>query len=294
MSEASTPETTEPAVESQPETVEQQASDVAPQPAVEKPAPVSKAIRTIAAKEKALREREQAIKDAEAKIAEFQAVRADAKKNPLKYLELAELTPEQVNRYLLELPEPEEDPGKKALAEVEAMKAAQAKAIEDERASRQAQLVHAVTTTVEKEVLGNEKYDLITSFAEADPTFDPSQTILDYMTGVFQKDGTVLSIAQAADEIEAFLEKKAERLAKSKKVQSKFTPPKPAVEDKPASGDNRPKNATPGAQDQALRTLQNSHAANVTDVEPPRLKTQAERDANYRKMLEDLRRRSKR
>jgi hypothetical protein len=286
MSEASTSETTETAVESQTETVEQQASDAAPQPVVvEKPAPVSKAIRTIAAKERALREREQAIKDAEAKIAEFQAARADAKKNPLKYLELAELTPEQVNRYLLELPEPEEDPGKRALAEVEALKAAQAKAIEDERSSRQTQLVQAVTTAVEREVLGNERYDLITSFSEADPTFDPSQTILDYMTGVFQKDGTVLSIAQAADEIEAFLEKKADRIAKSKKVQSKFNPPKPAETQPDPSGDNRPKTASPGAQDKALRTLTNSQAATVTDAEPPKLLTLEEQKERGRRML---------
>jgi hypothetical protein len=181
----------------------------------------------IQSKEQALAEKEAKLAAMEAKINGFEEAKAQAKKNPLKYLQETGLTYDDIVQ--AQLNELQEDP---ALMEVKtkldamekAQKDAELKAAEDEKrriAEEENKVYEGYKAKIKAHVSGKDEYELINTYNQHNLVFD---TIRDF----FDAKGRVISIDEAAQLVEKYLEGEVEqqltRAQQLKRFQTKFQP----------------------------------------------------------------------
>lgn len=167
----------------------------------------------------------------EAKLSEFESLRS----NPMKALESLGLDYNQITQYMLNNGEkPVELQLKDVMSEVEHMKQLQAdskaqakKEQEDAMKVQEAEVIESFKTEISSFLKTNvEKYELIQGFKQESLVFD---TIEEYYTA----NNKVLSITEASDMVEKYLEQEAEKALSFNKIKAKANPqPAVKVEDK--------------------------------------------------------------
>ena len=244
------PAATPPAVEAPPS--EPAKADAAPEPAPAaqeakaEPAPdpkpkeptAAERFAAMARKEKQIVERDRSLKDREAKLAEREAAikaaedrRQGYSQDPLKALSDLGLTYEDLTKLVLNKTDPsaQQALAMRQLAEqVEQAKreaAAAKEAIARAQAEREAAEKEHTTAAFKGEVgsflkANAEKYELIEAT-------DSQELVFATVQAEFERTGEMLTLEQAADKVETFLEQRLERVAKAKKLAAKIAPPKP-------------------------------------------------------------------
>jgi hypothetical protein len=224
--------------------------------------PLSTQYAILARKEKALRARDQELKAREqaylsreeavkAKEAEYQSgyISKDAvKQNPLLVLSELGLSYDDITNQILN--QPRQDPATQAYlqrleAEIKALKGDQ----ENTKKSYEEQQKNSYQQAVNQ--IRNEAKSLVNS----DPAFEMIKTsgavddVVSLIEETFKADGVLLTVEEAAKEVEDYLIDEAIKLAKSKKVQQRLAPV-PA----PKQAEAAPKQSQPAQ----MKTLTNS------------------------------------
>lgn len=191
-----------------------------------------KAIRAkqaeVAAKEQAMADREAKIKEMESKFSQFEQVKSTAKQNPLKLLQEAGLSYDEIVQ--AQLQEITEDPAiagvKVKLAELERKEEErQAKALEAEKqrlVDEENKIYDGFRARIKSEVGSKgEQYELINAYGQHELVFTTIKDALELK-------GKSLSIDEAAGLVESYLEKQIEselqRVQSLKKLQGKLAP----------------------------------------------------------------------
>lgn len=182
----------------------------------------------IAAKEAALAARE-------AKLSEFETVKQT---NPMKALEMMGLTYQDLTQTVLNgneiTPEMQINNLRKEVEsfkeQQERLAKEQAEAAAKRQAEEEAEVLQSFRSEIESFVKSQgSKFELIQSFNQANLVYET-------IDAQFQKTGRLLSIAEASEMVEKYLEGEIEKALNVPKVKSKISPPAPASEaKKPAS-----------------------------------------------------------
>lgn len=170
----------------------------------------------LAKQEKRIAEEKRALKEREARIAQYEKAKELAKSNPEEWLKIGDVSYEDITNYYLTGKPKEEDPGLKALKEVEALKQAQEKA---EKLKQESELKAKVDAHIEEQV----------SFIKANATdyelinnFDVYSLVFDVQNEYYQTHKKVLSNKEAADKVEKYLESEVKKLGSVKKLKNLF------------------------------------------------------------------------
>lgn len=175
-------------------------------------------------KEKALLEREKSIKEQSSKFEKFGSLLETAKENPLALLEEAGLTFDDLANYVLSQGK-EKDPASEVMKRLEALESQRAedqKRAEQKELDRQKAYVEKAITEYRKDLDGYiaanpDDYELILANNAQD---DVWEVVEEY----FYETGEILAPEQAAKQVEDYLVAEAEKLLKSKKLASRFSP----------------------------------------------------------------------
>jgi hypothetical protein len=215
-----------------PETTPVQA---APEPKQEK---LGVAYAKLAREQKAAREASEKLKsermaiEEKAKVVEeFEQAKANAGKNPIEALKLLGLTPEQVNDYLLSTGEP--DPVEAVRSELEEFKRAQQeaqnryleeqrKAVEAEQAATLDQFKGQISQFIES---NPDKYELT-------QTWGAQSAVFELIDATYTQTNRVLTIEEAADQVESYLDSEVSKLTATKKFSAKLAPAVPPTDPK--------------------------------------------------------------
>jgi len=234
------------------------------EPAAEVPAkveePISSQYAVLARKEKALRQRDAQLRQREAAIRASEAAskapatpsfdaskyvsKEDLLKDPFGVLGTTGLSYEQLTERLLNAPSPEQQKQQEYTRKLEARLAAleeeqgnSKKTFEQREQESRKQAVTQIRNEVKKLVI-------------ADPTFETIKEtnsyndVVELIEQTFDKDGILLTVEEAAQQVEDYLMEEAMKLAKIKKIQQRLAPPAAA--------------ASKPAPQQQLKTLTNS------------------------------------
>lgn len=237
--------------------VEAASAEKPPETQEEKPNPLAKQFSALTREQKKLREQKAALKAREEKVTAYEKAVAQAKEDPLAFLQSIGLSYDDVFDAAIGIKK-KEDPAAKALAEVEKLRAeAEREKLEAKLAHNRAQ-IEAAQRHIEKEVLNSEKYELLTAQHEAG-TLDVKKEIFAYIQGYYEQNGVEVTIEQAADALETYLEETTERLLKTKKVQKKVGQPQTQDAETVSSAQTKTEN---GRRDKTgPKTLTNSLSA---------------------------------
>ncbi|CAM6005207.1 unnamed protein product [Sphagnum balticum] len=247
-------------------TVETPVEPEAKSPPVSEEPALSSQYAVLARKEKALRakaqQQEQALKAREAALAAKEAeitakAQADLSKyipkdrfqeDPLQALLDAGVTYEQLTERLLNQPQdtftnsPAYKRMEAKIAELEGKTTKVAKSYEEQQSQQYQQALQQIT---------NETKNLITSDPinyEAIAATGSVGDVVELIEKTFKEDGVLLSVEEAAKEVEEYLAEEATKLARLKKIQQRLAPKTPPQQ----SG------TKPQPQQQTLKTLTNS------------------------------------
>lgn len=225
-------------------------------------------------------------------IEDYKSAMANGRRNPLGILKAAGLTLEDVVRAQLADGEPTAD---LLVRDVEQRSSAESKAIREEverlrkqledrdareQSVAQERAVAQIRTTIDSHLRDNaDKYELITALEQESEVFD-------LMRLTFQERNQILSVAEAADMIEDFLDKQAERAARTKKVSARFTAGQSntAAPKHTTTADARASKSVPTA---TLTNKQVTSPATPTDATP--LETAEEFQERAAKKLREMR-----
>lgn len=228
--------------------------------------PLSTQYANLARKEKALRakalQQEQSLKAKEAAIAAKEAeLRAKEQEYQSKYIPKDKLTNDTLNALaeagltydqITELMLNQQNPQK--MQEIQLNKKLEAKIQElEDKISKTQKSAEEQQTQAYKQAV-NQIRNETKSLVEADPTFETIKAtgsiddVVQLIEETFKQEGVLLSVEDAAREVEEYLVEEAMKIAKLNKIQQRLAPaPKPA----------EPKQEPP-KQQQTLKTLTNS------------------------------------
>ena len=223
-----TEETTAPEVTAAPEATEPVVEQVAETTAPEEKSPTDDV--DFASKFAALTRREKSIlrkqKEAEekyGKVVEYEKAMAEARKNPVKFLESVGLSYQQITDFLLHDGKPtvesqleelrlqyEEDKKRREQEKIE---------LEESRKKEQEELYQQAVENHKKQIqsfldTNRDDYELCA-------LNDASDDIFDVMEEYYNTNGVMLSIDKAAEAVEKYLEQEAEKLFQAKKLAAK-------------------------------------------------------------------------
>lgn len=177
----------------------------------------------LARKEKALTRKQKESDEKYGKFAEYEKALNDAKKNPIKFLEAAGLSYQQITDYLLNDGNPSVE---NQIEELKAQYAADAKAREDretkeasDKKDAEAKHYQEIVETHKKQInafldSNRDTYELCALHGAAEDVFE---VIEEY----YNTNNEILSIDKAADAVEKYLEAEAEKLFVTKKFAAK-------------------------------------------------------------------------
>lgn len=220
--------------------------------------PLSPKLAILAKREKLLRSREAEIKAKEdalkAKEAEYQSSyipKTRLKDAAYEAFRAGELSYDELTQQMLQQPQAEVDPvirelkatQEKLLAKIDALENGNKEQQSKEYQQALTQLGHDVKTTLS----GNQDYELINSLGM-------HAKVVDLIRDTFEQEERIMSIEDAAKEIEEYLLEEAMKVTSVGKVKAKLTPQEP-VEDKPETKQQ------PNQQQPAMRTLTNQVSA---------------------------------
>lgn len=272
---ATAPEVIEPKAEVKPEEKEQPKDKFAPK------------FAALSRKEKELRLREQqneekfakrqADLEAREKALGEQDAKAQArarlkKEKPLEFLSEEGLTYEEITKAILGNPEiSKEDKVEQLIAAQQEQIASLAKKLEDKDKREQEEKEKAELSAVEKkhsETISGFKGEIDTFLkSSTDYEFlmnnpfneDPVDAVYETVSEYYKEHKTILSVKEAADLVEKYVEAQVEKLAKTKKGSTKFTPSKEEPTKQEAAPSNSPK------------TLENAHSSQVPNRQARKL-----------------------
>jgi hypothetical protein len=226
--------------------------------------PLSAQYALLARKEKAIRQREQAIraKEEAARAAAEAATKAPAKpefdpskyvakdtltQDPFKVLSELGLTYDQLTELALNAPKPEQiavlNELKAMKAEMEALKGETKKSFEEQQNLQRTQAITQIKNEVKSLVKSDAAYETIRATNSIDD-------VVQLIEKVYDTDGVLLTVEEAAQQVEDYLVDEALKIAKLSKIQSRLSL-------KPAEV----KTATAQPKEQPLKTLTNSIAS---------------------------------
>jgi hypothetical protein len=224
--------------------------------------PISPQLAAIAKKERELQAEKEKLKAERAELdgwrkekAELDAVRKEAKLNPLAFMKASGLSFEEVQDFVLKGQVPPEVKAKHELDTVREQVEALRKEREEEAKKLQASATEKAkadwrSKLAETAKAGAEKYELVN--AMGDEALELAQEAFE---AAYEKDGTVLSLDKLLEQAELYYESKTAKLLTSQKLRAKLQPvvevPKPVA----------PKAASESGPRRAVRTLTNSTAA---------------------------------
>jgi len=199
-----------PVVQEQPAVVEQAPKESKPEPKL------GPKFAELAKRERAQFQREESLKAQAAQLQPLQEAIAQARKNPLKLLEAAGLTYEEISEFILSDGESvlEDTSVEKKLsdlqAKIEAKEAAESKAKADSQQATVNQQIDAFKQSISSEVASNPAYELIHSLGQEDMVYD---VVLSH----FNETGNVLPLPEALQAIESYLTEQSQKILKAKK-----------------------------------------------------------------------------
>lgn len=248
-----TPEARQPATTEQPPAV-----PAATEPKVDQ---LSPKFAALARKEKALRSldaqlkaREEAFKAKEADYASSYLQKKElaekAKSDPLGILSDIGLTPDEFTQALLNS-RPEDHAIRKLSAEISALRDDQTKVksqFEEQQTKAYEQAVNQIRTDTKLLVDADSNYETVKAM-------NATEAVVELIKTTFDEQGLLLSVEDAAKEVEAYLIEEALKMAQLKKVQEKLTPKQVAAT--PAAQ----KSQTP--QQPQMKTLTNAVSATI-------------------------------
>lgn len=239
----------------------------APQPEVATPAvpeALSPQFAALAKREKAMRQREMAskareeqlVKDYETRLEasrrEFeQSSRSRLAKDPWGEMIAAGLSPEQATQIILNQPTPQDQTLRGLQEKVDAL-AKQNEELLSQSKNSHTQAQKRAEAMVSKEidmlVDGNEAFETISAM-------DAKSAILDLIKDTLDNDGYMMTVEDAAKEVEDYLVEQTLNYTKLKKVQAKLAPPAAPAETNPAAQKQgtRPTQQQPQTLSQNLR-----------------------------------------
>lgn len=185
----------------------------------------------LARKEKAIRERTRALEAERAQlksqmeeVESFRGWKTKIKADPLSALTEAGISYDDLTNALLNQGKPEDLQFKKLQAEIESLKNAQERQQSDAKKAQDEQYQRAkkqISTEVSLLVDGDEAFETIKSMQAQD-------SVVELIETTFKEDGVLMSVEDAAKEVEEYLMEQALTMARLKKVQSKLAPTPPA------------------------------------------------------------------
>lgn len=217
----------------------------------------------LARKERALRARAQELKQRE------EALKAQAepkptptangipleefKKNPWKFMQDAGISYDQITQQALNAPSPEQqqqqqlfDTMQSKIAELESKLNGQAKTWEESQKTQYQQAVHQIKSDVTSLVNSNESFETIKAT-------DSISDVVELIEKTFHADGYLMSVEEAAQQVEDYLAEEAYKLSQLKKIQSRL---KSASATAPAATSKLPE--VVNQQSQPSKTLSNA------------------------------------
>lgn len=239
-----------------------QAASKAPEPAKE---PLSSQYAQLARKERALRAKAQELKQREdalkASQTPSQAPPATAngipleefKKNPWKFMQEAGVSYDQVTRAALEAPTPEQQQWSQTVEELRS----ELRALKEEQTKTKTSWEDSQKTQYQQAV--NQIKAEVTSLVSNDPEFETVKAtnsigdVVELIEKTFQEDGILLSVQDAAKQVEDYLAEEAYKLSQLSKVQKRFKPAPATV----AAAPSKSPEVTP-TQSQPSKTLTNA------------------------------------
>lgn len=234
--------------------------------------PLSSQYAVLARKEKAIRAREQQLKAKEAAIkAQEDAAKAAPKtlsideskyvpkdrltQDPFTVLNELGLSYDQLTELALNAPKPEQmalmNELKSLKAEIAALKGesqSNKKSFEDQQKQNEAEAINQIRHEASVVIKNNPEFETIRETNSLDD-------VVDLIKRTYKEDGILMSVEEAALEVENYLVEEAIKLARLKKIQQRLQPAKPA---ETKATEQLPK------QTQPMKTLTNSVASSRT------------------------------
>lgn len=198
--------------------------------------------QAIKAKEAQLKAQEEALKAKEAQYQTGYVDKSKLQQDPLTVLNELGLTYDQLTNLVLNAPKPEEIAQKQAYdklqSEIKALRDAQEqaqKAAQDQQTQAYQQALNQIRQEAKSLVNSDPEFSVIKSTNSVDD-------VVELIEKVFEKDGVLLTVDEAAREVESFLAEEATKLWKIEKIRKMVeAPSKPAQATAQAS--NPPKQA---------------------------------------------------
>jgi hypothetical protein len=205
------------------------------------------AANAVKAREAAMQAREDAIKAKEAEMQAQYVPKDRIAKDPLKVLQEQGYTSDQITQMLLNAPDPAQQAQQAVIeelrAEIRALKDGQEsakKTFEETQTQQYTQAVNQIRNEIKQLVSTDESFETIRATRS-------QEDVVELITKTFEKEGVLLTVEEAAQAVEEYLEEEAVRLASLKKIQAKMRPKAataPTSQQKPAEKQTQPKTLT--------------------------------------------------
>jgi hypothetical protein len=232
-----------------------------------KPDPLSPKFAMLAKREKAMRERmrqiearEQALKSKETEVTSQGSWKDRLKSDFYGTAIEAGLSPDEIATLLLNQPKPEDLKLTEIQREIQALKQQQEqerKQIQDAQAQQYEQAKNQIRKEITLLVDGDESFETIKAM-------DATEAVLELIEQTYNSDSYVMSVADAAREVEDYLVEQAVSYAKLKKIQSKLAPPAPAEPTLESEKPNPHSQLKPSMQTLSNRNTPSSNAKPLT------------------------------
>jgi len=170
----------------------------------------------LAKRQREVTQRELALKERETTLSPLQAAMAEAKSNPLKLLEAAGLTYEEITEFILTdgASLQEEAPEKSVEQIVEEKLAAKAKEQDDAaKATKQQQQIDGFKSKIAEVAAASDAFELVHSLGQQDLVYS---VVIDHHAAT----GQILPIEEALALTESYLEKESRKIMSAKKFSS--------------------------------------------------------------------------
>lgn len=233
-----------------------------------KPDPLSAQYAQLARKERALRAKAMELKHREdaltkAKEAPVEAAKPtgidldDFKKNPWKYIQEAGVSYDEITQQALNAPSAEQVQQQQVIsrleakiAELEGKVTGTQKTFEDSQKTQYQQAVNQIKNEVSQLVASNPEFETVKATGSI-------PDVVSLIEKTFHEDGILLSVEEAAKQVEDYLVEEAMKLAKLSKIQNRLKPQATAQAETPKSqGQEQAKQQQP-----VTKTLSNTMGA---------------------------------
>jgi hypothetical protein len=204
-------------------------------------------VQELRSREAAFQAREAAVAAKEAEAAKALELASRLEKDPLGVLAEKGYTYDKLTQAALSLPSEQDHMVNSLKAEIDALRQEMGKtkqSYEEQQTAQYKQAVNQIRQDTVQLVKGNPDFEAISATGSVND-------VVELIESTFKKDGILLSVEEAAREVEEYLSEEAFKLTRLQKIQKRLAPkPSPA----PA-----PQQATPKTQSQPqMKTLTNS------------------------------------